>query len=239
MTPLVLVHGFMGGSDQWAILAPLGEERDLIAVDLPGFGRNAAMNPVNSISGFADWVLSELSRRGITRFDLLGHSMGGMIVQEMIRQAPERVDRLILYGTGAVGVLPGRFETIETSMERARADGPAATARRISATWFLERDAAAEYPACAAIAEQATLPAILAGLEAMRGWSGEHALPGIAAKTLVLWGDQDRTYPWEQTHRLWKTIPDSQLAVAPGCAHVVHLEHPALFNAAVARFLQR
>lgn len=238
MTPLVLVHGFMGGSDQWTSLAPLGRTRDMIAVDLPGFGRNATMNPINSIAGFADWVLAELSRRGIEHFDLLGHSMGGMIVQQMIRRAPGRVNRLILYGTGAVGVLPGRFETIETSMERARTDGPVATARRISATWFLDREAAPEYPACAAIAEQASLPAILAGLEAMRGWSGEDALPSIAAKTLVLWGDQDRTYPWDQTLRLWTTIPDSQLAVAPGCAHVVHLEHPALFNAAVERFLE-
>ena len=83
----------MGGSDQWATLAPLGAERDLIAVDLPGFGRNAAMNPVNSIAGFADWVLSELSRRGITRFDLLGHSMGGMVTQKYLEshQAPAAV----------------------------------------------------------------------------------------------------------------------------------------------------
>ncbi|MCV2887247.1 alpha/beta fold hydrolase [Ruegeria aquimaris] len=239
MKPLVLVHGFMGGSGQWAWQAPLGRERAVHAVDLPGFGENAPMAPVSSIAGFAAWVLEEVSRLGLDRFDLLGHSMGGMIVQEMVRQAPERVDKLVLYGTGAIGVLPGRFEPIETSMERARTDGAAATARRIAATWFLHKEAAAEYPACADIAAQSTLGAILAGLRAMQAWSGGEHLPSIRSRTLILWGDGDRTYPWSQTERLWRTIPGAQLAVVPGCAHAVHLERPEVFNLLVEEFLAR
>ena len=70
----------------------------LVAVDLPGFGRNATMNPINSIAGFADWVLAELSRRGIEHFDLLGHSMGGMSVMALAEQRPE------LFGQRVVGV---------------------------------------------------------------------------------------------------------------------------------------
>lgn len=237
MTPLVCVHGFMGGGDQWALQAPLGAARDLICVDLPGFGKNADATPVDRIAGFADWVLDDLTRRGVQRFDLLGHSMGGMIVQEMVRSAPERVRRLVLCGTGAVGLLPGRFEPIETSMRRAQEEGPKATARRISATWFLDEEAAAQYSACAAIAEQSTLPAIIAGLEAMRSWSGEEHLPGIAAETLVLWGDRDRTYPWSQTETLWRSIPNAHLAVMPQCAHAVHMERPELFNILIADFL--
>ncbi|WP_413721085.1 alpha/beta fold hydrolase [Silicimonas sp. MF1-12-2] len=239
MKPLVLVHGFMGGSDQWALQKPLAKGRDLIAVDLPGFGKNAHLAPVASIAGFADWVLAELARRGVSDFDLLGHSMGGMIVQEMVRLAPHRVARLILYGTGAVGLLPGRFEPIETSMDRAKRDGASATARRISATWFLESEASQGYPACAKIAEQSTLPAILAGLEAMRDWSGQDNLALISAETLIVWGDGDRTYPWSQIELLWRAIPNSHLAVLPLCAHAVHMERPDLFNRIVGEFLAR
>ena len=159
----------MGGSDQWALQAPLAERRDLITIDLPGFGKNAHMPPINTIRGFAEWVLAEIVPQ---EFDLLGHSMGGMIVQEMARLAPDRVCKLVLYGTGATGELPGRFESIETSMQRARTEGARHTACRIAATWFLKRESAPEYPACAAIAERAKLTAIVAGLEAMRGWSG-------------------------------------------------------------------
>ena len=239
MTPLVLVHGFMGGGDQWALQAPLAEGRDLIALDLPGFGRNANMEPLDNIEGFARWALSELTQRDITRFDLLGHSMGGMIVQEMVHQAPDRVDRLILYATGSKGVLPGRFETIETSMRRVKEDGAEATARRIAATWFLACETAEEYEPCAAIAIKARLPAILAGLAAMRDWSGVDRLPGIKAETLILWGDHDRTYAWAQIETLWTSIPNSHLGVVPSCAHAVHMEKPKIFNALLGDFLKR
>lgn len=237
MTPLVLVHGFMGGSEQWALQASLESRGGTIAVDLPGFGRNADLAPINSIAGFAEWVLKDLSDRGVDRFHLLGHSMGGMIVQDMVRQVPDRIDRLILYGTGPVGLLPGRFETIETSMKRAVEDGAVATARRISATWFLHGEQAKEYPGCAAIAQRSSLAAVLAGLEAMRDWSGEAALKAIRSPTLVIWGDRDRTYTWSQAEVLWKTIPGASLSVVPGCAHAVHLEEPDIFNRLVARFL--
>lgn len=230
-TPLVLVHGFMGGSDQWT---GVEVSRKLIRPDLPGFGHNAHLPPIDSVPAFAAWALGQIET---PVFDLLGHSMGGMIVQEMVRQAPDRINRLILYGTGAVGVLPGRFEPIETSMQRARDDGAEDTARRIAATWFLERDAAPAYGSCADIAAKASLPAILAGLDAMRSWSGRDHLLQVSCETLVLWGDQDRTYLWSQIETLWRTIPNSHLAVVPRAAHAVHLERPTLFNQLLRAFL--
>ena len=237
MKPLVLVHGFMGGSAQWRLQAPLSDERELICLDLPGFGQNAQMDPIDSIGEFAAWVLETLSERSVEEFDLLGHSMGGMIVQDIVRQAPDRTGRLILYGTGAKGVLPGRFETIETSMARARTEGALATTRRISATWFLDRESAESYSECADIAAQSTLPAILAGLEAMRDWSGEEHLASIRADTLVIWGDQDRTYAWPMIEQLWVSIKNSNLAVVPGSAHAVHAERAQVFNLLINEFL--
>ncbi|MEO9826290.1 MAG: alpha/beta hydrolase [Paracoccaceae bacterium] len=237
MIPLVMVHGFLGGSDQWHLQEALASNRPLIRVDLPGFGKNAEMAPIDRIEAFAKWVLSELSTQGVERFDLLGHSMGGMIVQDMYRLASERINRLVLYGTGAVGELPGRFETISTSIERAKGDGAKATAHRISATWFRDFEHAPEFPACARIAEMAQLPAIEAGLRAMQNWSGETALPGITRPTLVLWGDLDRSYAWPQVEQLWRSIPNCNLAVVPKCAHAVHSEQSELFNALIDRFL--
>lgn len=228
----------MGGRAQWQLQEPLEADRQLIRVDLPGFGNNAGLDPIDSIAGFAKWLLEMLSQQGVEQFDLLGHSMGGMVVQELVQQAPGRVARLILYSTGAMGVLPGRFETIETSIERAQKDGAETTARRISASWFLKREAAKGYEECADIACQATLPAILAGLAAMRGWSGEHNLTSIGAKTLVIWGDGDRTYGWQQIEQLWNNIPNSNLAVVPQCAHAVHAERPHFFNSLVDSFLR-
>ncbi|WP_299673528.1 alpha/beta fold hydrolase [uncultured Roseobacter sp.] len=230
MTPLVLVHGFMGGSAQWeAEIAALSGTRPIIALDLPGFGANAHLPPIASIVGFAEWVLADLQARGVEAFHLLGHSMGGMIVQEVAHRAPTRVRQLVLYATGAIGVLPGRFETIAESKARARADGARATARRIAATWFREGTACPAYEGCAAIAESAAPDAIDAGLDAMQHWSGEAALPKLQQDTLIIWGDQDRTYPWRQIETLWQRIPTTHLAVVPRCAHAVHLENPDAF----------
>ncbi|WP_300034658.1 alpha/beta hydrolase [uncultured Roseobacter sp.] len=238
MIPLVLVHGFMGGSAQWQHQTEaFSRGRDVIALDLPGFGARNAEAAVASIRGFADDVIRQLDARGIGRFDLLGHSMGGMIVQQMIHQVPDRVRRLVLYGTGPRGRLPGRFETIAESKARAARDGVLASARRISATWFQDGTDAPGYPGCAAIAEQTGLAAFEGGLTAMDAWSGVDWLPDIAAATLVLWGDGDRTYQWPQVEQLWQDTAGAQLAVVPGCAHAVHLEKPELFNALVLDFL--
>lgn len=239
MIPLVLVHGFMGGSGQWATLTQaLRGAIDIVAVDLPGYGDNAEEPPLDSISAYAHWVVDALAARGIRRFHLLGHSMGGMITQEIVARYPQYVDRLVLYGTGVSGVLPGRFETIATSKQRAQADGARLTARRIAATWFLHGDASPAYARCADIAERCNLTTLLAGLDAMHLWPGLQQLDCIRAKTLVIWGDQDRTYPWAQTEALWRSVPQTSLAVLPGCAHAAHMEKPQLFNLCVADFLE-
>ena len=240
MDSLVFVHGYLGGSAQWVDqVAAFSPSFDVVTPDLPGFGNNRDLRAPDTIGGFADAVLEELRRQGIERFDLVGHSMGGMIVQEMTARAPERVDRLVLYGTGPVGLLPERFETIDESRRRLLADGVETTGRRISATWFVDYEDAPNYPVCADLAVLASEQAALAGLTAMERWSGEAALESIASPTLILWGDCDRTYQWSQQQRLWDGIDGAHLAVIPGCAHAVHLENPAQFNATLAGFLQR
>jgi pimeloyl-ACP methyl ester carboxylesterase len=236
MTTVVFVHGLMGGSAQWKGQSRAFSSFDFVALDLPGFGLNADMDPLDSIADFAIWALNELIKRGVEQFHLVGHSMGGMVAQEMVARAPERVDRLVLYGTGPTGVLPGRFETIATSKDRARADGSTVTAKRIAATWFLERENARAYESCAAIAQLCRVEAILAGLDAMSSWNGIDHLPQIGTKALIVWGDHDRTYPWHQTEKLWRSIQGANLAVLPGCAHASHLEKQSLFNSILEDF---
>lgn len=234
-----MVHGFLGGSAQWSgQIAAMPDQGDVITVDLPGFGQNAHLPAIDTITGFADWVVNNLNTRGVDRFNLLGHSMGGMVAQEITHRVPDRIEQLVLYATGSIGVLPGRFETIAESKMRAQHDGARATARRIAGTWFLNGADDPAYAGCAAIAEHASLDAILAGLDAMEAWSGENALPSIRSDTLVIWGDRDRTYQWPQIERLWTAIPQTSLSVFPSCAHAVHLEDPTGFNHVLRNYLR-
>jgi pimeloyl-ACP methyl ester carboxylesterase len=237
--PLVLVHGFLGGSAQWAAeLTRLGQHFDVIAPDLAGYGDASDRAAPSEIALHAKAVLATLDALGIEQFHLLGHSMGGMIVQEMVHQAPSRVRRLILYATAAQGSIPGRFETMERSRERLVEEGFERVARRTSATWLLEREASPAYPALAALALRSNAQAARAGLDAMEGWDGRDRLGTIGMPTLVLWGEGDRSYGWPLIEMLWRTIPGASLAVLPTCSHALHLERAALFHAIVHEFLR-
>lgn len=235
---LVLVHGYLGGSVQWrAEIEALSQYFDVIAVDLAGYGRSNHLQAPNSIVEHGRMVLAHLDALGVERFHLLGHSMGGMIVQDMVRQAPQRVMRLVLYATGPQGSIPGRFEPLARSRERLAADGAQATARRISAVWLVDKEASPAYEALADLACQASEQASMAGLWAMEGWDGRDHLSAIEQTTLVVWGDRDRSYGWSQIEKLWRDIPNTSLAVVPDCCHALHLERPALFHDILIGFL--
>ena len=236
--PLVLVHGYLGGAAMWRGQIDFFKSHfDVIAPDLAGFGESCALEAPDTIDGFACQVLHLLEDLGVERFHLLGHSMGGMIVQQMAAIAPRRIARLVCYGTGPVGVLPDRFETIQQSRDRLGSDGLKATARRIAATWFVDGEQAEGYPVCVALGERATMQAALASLSAWETWDGRSALSSIESETLVVWGDRDRSYGWSQPEALWKGIINCALAVVPGCAHNVHMEKTHLFNTIVEDFL--
>jgi pimeloyl-ACP methyl ester carboxylesterase len=238
MKALVFVHGYLGGGSQWSEQAAVfADHFQVITPDLPGFNGNNQQITPETIRGLAMNVFQQLDGLGVHHFHLVGHSMGGMIVQEMVSMIPERVKKLVLYGTGPVGLMPGRFETIEESRAAVREQGVESTGRRIAATWFMQGESGQGYDVCAELAVKSTEQAALAGLSAMESWSGVAALPDIKSSTLVLWGDGDRAYLWPQPEQLWNSIKGAQLAVIPGCSHAVHLEKPQLFNATLKDFL--
>jgi pimeloyl-ACP methyl ester carboxylesterase len=227
----VLVHGYFGGSAQWAReIEDLGFQFDVVAVDLPGFGDSHTMPAPQTIEGFARSVLELLDTLGIKTFRLLGHSMGGMIVQDMCRLAQQRVTQLFLYATGPIGLIPGRFETMQESRHRLKTDGVLATSRRISAKWFIRGDADPAHALCARLGAQASEDAALAGLNAMESWDGRHHLRNLRVPTQLIWGEKDKSYHFEQMEMLWRGIPECSLAVIPHASHAAHLEQPAVFR---------
>lgn len=236
--PLVLVHGYLGGSAQWDTeIAHFSDRFDVIAPDLPGFGDAATKTGHSSIEGMADRIIELLGDLGIGNFILMGHSMGGMIAQEMAAKLGARVTRLVLYGTGPLGLMPDRFEPIKLSRERLSRDGVAKTIERIGATWFRHGDTAAGFPLVVKIGAMAHPQAALAALDAMADWDGRAALKSLAMPTLVLWGHDDRSYRWPQVETLWKNLPNATLSVIPGASHAAHLEKPRLFAAILDDFL--
>ena len=239
-TPLVLVHGFLGSSDMWNPQIKFFKDNfRVIAPALPGFGKSNAIDSCDSIKCMANVILNLLEKKEIKNFNLLGHSMGGMIVQEMTKLADEKILKLICYGTGPRGNIPGRFETIDQSREKLKIDGLKVTANRIAKTWFIDKDRAKYFHLCDEAGKQTSIEATDNGLIAMKNWNGIENLKNIKNETLIIWGNQDKAYNFNQVETLSNNIPNSDLKIIDGCSHNVHLEKPDEFNIIVEEFLKR
>jgi pimeloyl-ACP methyl ester carboxylesterase len=239
-TPLVLVHGFLGSSDMWSPqIKFFRDDFRVIAPALPGFGNSSTISSCNSIECMAKAILGLLEKKKIKNFNLLGHSMGGMIVQEMVKIAGEKILKLICYGTGPIGNIPGRFETIDQSRKKLKVHGLKNTAYRIAKTWFLEEERAKYFYLCEEAGKQTSIEATDNGLIAMKNWSGIENLKNIKNETLIVWGDQDKAYNFNQVETLNNKILNSNLKIIKGCSHNVHLEKPNEFNLVVEEFLKK
>ena len=224
-TPLVLVHGFLGSSEMWRPQIDFfKEDFRVIAPALPGFGKSQAIKSCDSIYCMAKSILDILKLKKIDSFNLLGHSMGGMIVQEMAKIAAENISKLICYGTGPRGNIPGRFETIDQSRKKLKIYGLKNTAYRIAKTWFIEGDKAKYFYLCKEAGKQTSMQAADNGLIAMKNWNGVKNLKNIKNETLIIWGDQDKAYNYNQVETLKNSIFNSTLTIIKECSHNVHLE---------------
>ena len=237
-TPLVLVHGFLGSSEMWRPQINFFKDNFRVVVPaLPGFGKSNTINSCNSIECMAKAILYSLEKKKIKKFNLIGHSMGGMIVQEIAKLASEKILKLICYGTGPRGNIPGRFETIDESRKQLKINGLKDTAYRIAKTWFIKEENANYFYLCEEAGKQTSIEAADNGLVAMKNWNGLKDLKNIKNETLIIWGDQDKAYNLDQVKILNNNIPNSELKIIKGCSHNVHLEKPDKFNIVVEEFL--
>ena len=237
--PLVLVHGFLGSSKMWEPQINFFKDYfRVITPDLPGFGKSSKIKSLDSINSMAKIVLELLKKRDINKFNLMGHSMGGMIVQEMAIISGDKINKLICYSTGSIGDIPGRFESIDLSREKLKKDGIEKTANRISKKWFVEGDKAKYFYLCNNANKTMSEEAADNALKALKNWRGLENLQNIKNKTLIIWGDKDTAYNFNQVDVLNKNIPNSKIEIIKGCSHNVHLEIPEKFNEIVKNFLE-
>ena len=236
--PLVLVHGYLGSSEMWKFQKDyLKNYFRVIAPALPGFGESYKVKSLNSINTMANIILECVEEKKINKFNLMGHSMGGMIVQEIAKVAGDKVNKLICFATGSIGNIPDRFESLDVSIKRLREEGIKETVKRIPPKWFVNGNKAKNYNICENAAKETSQETADNALNAMKNWNGLENLKNIKNETLIIWGDKDVSYNFDQVDTLKKNISSSQLEIFKGCGHNVHLEEPQKFNETVKNFL--
>ncbi|MFC3444119.1 alpha/beta fold hydrolase [Sphingobium rhizovicinum] len=190
------------------------------------------------IGAMADHALAHMP----ARCALLGHSMGARVALEVMRKAPERVERLALVDTGVHPVKPGEQEGRYRLRDLGRAQGMAA----LVAQWLppmMGADALRDeglMDRLYAMAVGAGLPIFEAQIEALLHRPAlDTLLPTIACPTVAIVGQEDRWSPVAQHQAIVAAIPGARLRVVPGAGHMMPAETPRAFNRHVREWLDR
>ena len=236
--PFVFVHGYLGSSEMWNFQKEFFSKHYRVIIPaLPGFGESHNVKSLDSINKMARQIIDLLDQKNIDKFNLIGHSMGGMIVQEITKLIGNRVNKLICFATGSIGEIPGRFETIDKTREKLKKDGIEVSFSRVPKKWFVKGDKDKNYYLCKNAVKDVSLETADNALLAMKNWRGKEDLKNIKNETLIIWGDKDTSYNFDQVDTLNKNIKNSRLEIFKDCAHNVHLEQSDQFNNLVQKFI--
>jgi pimeloyl-ACP methyl ester carboxylesterase len=247
--PLVMLQHFRGNLDNWdpLLLGTLASGREVITVDNAGVGLSSGVVPP-TITEMARDVIAFTDALGLSRIDLLGFSIGGMVAQELTLIRPYLVRRLVLAGTGpqsgqlmhgwindvaAIGnaaephpedLLALFFEITPTSQQKGRE--------------FLQRFAARKEDRD----KPASLQARDAQYDAVIEWgipdpSRLNRLAGITQPVLIANGDNDIMVPTPNSWLLAQYLPNARVRIYPDAGHGFLFQWPEQFAELVHRFL--
>ena len=240
--PLVFLHGIGGAARGWrSQLDFFGDRYRAIAWDMPGYGGSAPL-PTVSISTLADALQEFLQQVGASRAILVGHSIGGMIVQQWLVKNPRAAAAVVLAQTSpAFGKPDGDWQK---SFINARLGPLDRGETLVSLAPSLVKELIGDNPDAGGIAlARDCMAAVLeatyrATMLALIGFDLRHALKQITVPTLVLSGSRDNNAPAPMMAKMATYIPSASYVELEGVGHLANLERPGAFNAALDQFLK-
>lgn len=229
--PFIFIHGAGDSHLVWnGQLAASARIADSFALDLPGHGRSTGAGRATILDN-ALVVREFLDGLEIERAILIGHSMGGAIAQTVALEFSERVAGLVLVGTGAKLRVALQFlDGIQNDFEN--------TARLLVENYFAP-DALPSF-------KEKSLRQLLAtgsvvtynDFAACDAFDVRERVSLIAAPTLVLCGRDDKMTPLKSSEFLAQHLLHARLVIIENAGHMVMLEQPEEFTAAVTRWVE-
>jgi len=237
--PVVFLHGW---PDSWfsfsRVLSELPADIRALAIDQRGFGESDRPHCGYAIRDLANDVVALLDALGIERATLVGHSFGSFVARQVAIAHPERVDALVLIGTGYTASNPVTRDVQNSlrdlpdpiPLEFAR-DFQASTAHRPLPADFFER----------IVAESLKLPPRLWRLafESLIEYDDRRELERIEARTLLLWGDRDALFSRGGQERFMDALPAARLKVYEETGHCPNWEQPERVAQDIASLMLR
>lgn len=240
---VVFIHG-VGGSAaawQWQLESFRAAGYAPLAVDLPGYGGREPIERIDFEELSAD-VETQIATAGLDRPVLVGHSLGGMVAQTMLRRKPQGYQSVVLVGTSpAFGKAEGEFQRkfVDERLAPLRSGQtmPELAAGMINGIIALGADPEGKK---VAVASMAAVPpqTYQACVEAIVTFEERANLARIQVPVLCLVGEFDRQAPAPMMERMAAKIPGATYKMLPGLAHLPNLENRATFDAAVFDYLR-
>ena len=244
--PLLLVMGIGGNIEMWEPFehALEGSGIQTITFDAPGVGESTNWRRPRRMGALARTVDRLIGALGYETVDVLGVSFGGALAQQLARQSPDRVRRLVLAATApgvpGLGGVPGRPSAMLALATPRRYYSPEYF-RKVAPTLYggrirREPELMAEQ-AHARMTHPPSPRGYAAQLYAMSGWTNLPWLPFIGHPTLVMAGDDDPIIPLINGRILARLMPHARLEVITGGGHLFLLEEAERSAALVGEFL--
>ena len=240
---LLLVHAFPLNARMWEPQEPLAELGwRILAPQLRGFDDGVDDPPVASMDDYAGDLVDLLDALHVEDAVVGGLSMGGYIAFALFRLAPRYIRGLILADTRPQADSPEALEGRRQTLRRLRESGPAAVADALLPALVGATTKAGRSEALSRVRElmMSSPPAATEGAIAamMARPDSTPLLSGIHCPTLVVVGEEDTLTPPAVSVDLHARIAGAELAVISRAGHLSNLEQPALFNQALAAFLE-
>lgn len=229
---LLFVHGAGGSHRTWLLqLQSFSKHCHALALDLPGHGMSEGEG-ASSVEEYRDFLKTFLEALHIETATLIGHSMGGAIVQSFALAYPGLLKAVVLVGTGAkLRVHPKILGALKQDPQEAAS---------LLAPWAYAKSAPAE------LVEQGKADLLRCPLRvaerdylACNAFDMMDRVKDISAPTLIISGTEDVLTPVKYAEYLHDHISGSMLVLIPGAGHMVMLEQPEAFNQALDSFLAR
>lgn len=241
---VLLLHGFPLNRQMWrpqlAILVAAGYR--VIAPDLRGFGDSDAMDGPCTMDLLTDDVVELLDHLAVEQAVVVGMSMGGYLLFNLLERYPQRVSVAVFAVTRCVADdEAGRARRRQLAADVVKF-GPQVVADLFQELLFAP-DTAAERPR---LPEEVyswmvntASSGLAGGLLAMGQRRDATALlSAISVPSLAIAADQDRACPLEHPRMIAAGISGCRLCVIPDAGHLVNLEQPGDFNRALLAFLR-
>jgi 3-oxoadipate enol-lactonase len=241
--PVVFLHGIGGGARLWSNqLDSFSARFRAIALDLPGYGGSQPLAKT-SIRTYAEAVADFVRALGLSSPVLVGHSIGGMIVQTYMADGLGPVRAAVLaQTTPAFGGKDPRWaeEFVAARLgPLERGETMRSLAPTIAASLLGENPHPGAFQlaqeAAASVSEETWRASVLA----LVGFDKREALSRISVPTLLLAGSKDGNAPAPTMAKMAEKVPGAEYVCLDGIGHLAFAEAPGDFDRAVLDFLDR